>query len=105
MSGDDAWVSVETQFGDGDPRAGRSFHKVKLADVTPIDTSRPLKVGEPCLATSIARIEPCKVTKIIDGGIAYIVSFGDSASSADKEWEIGTVASAPKDTGKPATKP
>jgi hypothetical protein len=65
-----------------------------------IDLSKPLKVGDACLATSIARIEPCKVTKVIDGGVAYAVSFEGGGSSMKKEWELGTVAPAPKDAAK-----
>jgi hypothetical protein len=100
-SGEDAWVSVSTQFSmQGDPRADRSVHKVKAANVMPIDMSRPLKVGDACLATSIARISPCKVTKVIDGGLAYEVSFADGGSGIKKEWALGEVAPAPKEAAK-----
>jgi hypothetical protein len=100
-SGEDAWVSVSTQFAiQGDPRADRSVHKVKAANVTPIDMSKPLKGGDACLATSIARISPCKVTKVIDGGLAYEVSFTDGGGGMKKEWPLGEVAPAPKDAAK-----
>jgi hypothetical protein len=99
-TGDDVWASVSTQFSEGDPRAGRSVHKVKAAGAKVIDLSKPLKVGDPCLATSIATIEPCKVTKVIDGGVAYAVSFEGGGGGFRKEWELGTVAPAPKEAGK-----
>jgi hypothetical protein len=99
-SGDDAWVHVETQFGNNDKRAGRYVHKVKTKDVMPIDVSKPLAKGAPCLATNHARIEPCTVKEVIEGGLAYVVSFGEGDSGIKKEWEIGTVAPAPKNASK-----
>jgi hypothetical protein len=99
-SGEDAWVHVETQFGDNDKRGGRFVHKVKTKDVTPIDVSKPLAKGAPCLATNHARIEPCTVKEVIDSGLAYVVSFGEGDSGIKKEWEIGTVAPTPKNAKK-----
>jgi hypothetical protein len=97
VSGEDAWVSVDTMFSTGDPRAGRSVHKVKTANVTAIDASKPLKVGDPCLAAQFGDVEPCKITKVIDGGVAYELKFdGDNGGSSKKEWEMGQIAPAPE---------
>ncbi len=67
--------------------------------MTPIDMAKPLKVGDPCLATSIAKVEPCKVTKVIDGGLAYEVSF-EGGGGMKEEWGMDEVAPAPKDAAK-----
>jgi hypothetical protein len=109
VSGEDVWVDIPVQFsGEGDPRKGRSVHKIKAANVKPVDVSKPLKVGDACLATNLVRIDQCKVLKVIDGGLAYDVSFGEGDSGgADrgKEWTFDEVAPAPKDDAKkPGTK-
>lgn len=93
--GDWTWVSIDTQFGTGDERVGRQVHKVKTSNTTFIDANKPLKAGDACLAQDLARIMPCKVTKVFDGGVAYVVSFGEGGSGMRKEWEAGTVAPAP----------
>lgn len=104
-SGEDVWVNVETQFGaDNDPRKGRMVHKLKAANVKLIDMTKPLKVGDACLADHIARIQPCKVAKVVDGGLAYVVSFEGSPARNDKEWTLDQVTPAPKDDAKKPAK-
>ena len=92
VSGEDAWVTVETQFGNGDPRANHFVHKVKTAGLEAIDLARPLKVGDPCRATRTVRIDACKVTKVIDGGVGYVVAFDDGERGLHEEWALGEVA-------------
>jgi hypothetical protein len=94
VDGDDAWVTVDTHFSDG-PRAGRAVHKVKAAAVEVIDMSRPLKAGDACLATQFAEAQVCKVAKVLDGGLAYAVTFADG-SAAHGELGLDEVAPAPK---------
>jgi hypothetical protein len=75
---DHVWISIATQFADGDPRAGRSVHKLPAANVRAAEIAKPLKVGERCLATEIARIAACTVKKVLAGGLGYSVAFDDS---------------------------
>ncbi|HVK64814.1 MAG TPA: hypothetical protein VM694_10080, partial [Polyangium sp.] len=102
VSGEDAWVTVETQFGNGyGAREGRRVHKVKMSNLTPIDVSKPLAVGAPCLTEDVARFGACTVKKVFDGGLAYALSFKDNESPVKTEWDLGTVAPLPKEA-KPA---
>jgi hypothetical protein len=91
-SGDDVWVALDTQFSEGDARAGRAVHKVRAAGVEVIDVAKPLKVGDGCLATDITSIVPCKVSKVIEGGLAYVVDFEGGAAGSHKEWTFDEVA-------------
>jgi hypothetical protein len=92
-SGDQIWVSLATQFADGDPRAGRSVHKLAAADVRAAEITRPLKVGEACLATEIANLAPCKVKKVLDGGLGYSVSF---EAGSPRDFPFDRVSRRPK---------
>jgi len=56
--------------------------------------SRPLKVGDACLAVQMGDIQPCKVTKAVDGGLAYAVTFADGSASRG-ELGLDEVAPAP----------
>jgi hypothetical protein len=95
-AGDDVWVKVDTQFGDDDARAGRAAHKLKAADVEVIDLTKPLKAGDACAATDVAAIAPCKVSKVIDGGLAYVVAFEGGSAGGHTEWTLDEVAPAKK---------
>jgi hypothetical protein len=95
-SGDDVWVKIDAQFGEGDPRASRAVHKLKAASVEVIDVAKPLKVKDGCLAADIAGLVPCKVGKVIDGGLAYVVEFDGGSASGRKEWAFDEVAPLPK---------
>lgn len=97
-SADSAWVSMDVSFsgsGHGD-REERHVHKVKKANVTPIDVLKPLAVGAPCLGTRIVTFEPCTVKKVLEGGIAYVVAFDGVSGTEEKTVEVGMVAPAPK---------
>jgi hypothetical protein len=94
VDGDAAWVTVDTQFGDG-PRAGHAVHKVKAAAVEVIDMTLPLKAGDACLATQMGDVQACKVTEVLDGGLAYKVTFADGSASHG-ELGLDEVAPAPK---------
>lgn len=96
VSSDDVWVKVDHQFAEGDPRAGRAVHKMRAAGVEIIDVTRPLKVGEACLATDITGVVPCKVTRVIDGGLAYVVEHDGGSAGDRKEWTFDEVAPAPR---------
>ncbi len=101
VSGEDAWVEIETQFGNGyGEREGRSVHKVKTSNVRPIDVSKPLAVGAPCLTEDNPRLGDCKVKRVIEGGLAYELTFKDG-QPVKEEWDIGTVAPLPQEA-KPA---
>lgn len=95
--GDDLWISFERGFSDYPSRVNGAIFKVSAANVTAIDASKPLKVGDACLARQIQLVNPCKVTKVHDGGVGYTVSFDDGQSAVDKEWSAGSVAPAPKE--------
>ncbi|MDI3285965.1 hypothetical protein [Polyangium sp. 15x6] len=102
VSGEDAWVTVETQFGNGyGAREGRRVHKVKTANLTPIDVSKPLAVGAPCLTEDVVRFGACTVKQVFDGGLGYVLTFKDNPSPVQEEWDLGTVAPLPKEA-KPA---
>ncbi|TKD13285.1 hypothetical protein [Polyangium fumosum] len=102
VSGEDAWVTVETQFGNGyGAREGRRVHKVRASNLTPIDVSKPLAVGAPCLTEDVVRFGACTVKKVFDGGLAYVLAFKDNESPIQEEWDLGTVAPLPKEA-KPA---
>ncbi|APR87210.1 hypothetical protein A7982_12559 [Minicystis rosea] len=88
---DAVWVKVDTTFADGDARAGRAVHKLKPASVEVIDLSKPLKVGDACLATDISTLVPCKVSKVVEGGLAYVVEFEGGAAGGRKEWSFDEV--------------
>jgi hypothetical protein len=91
--GDSAWVTLETQFTEGDPRAGKSAFKLKASGVRVVDASKALKRGDECVAADFGRIEPCRVKRLIDLGLGYEVSFeGDRT----QELELGKVAPKPK---------
>lgn len=95
-SGTDVWVTVERQFPDDARRVNGVVYKLPKSAVQVIDAARPLKVGDACLARQIAAMAPCKITKVIDGGVAYTVSFDDSFGSPWKEWTMDLVAPGPK---------
>ncbi|MDI1443345.1 hypothetical protein [Polyangium sp. 6x1] len=102
VSGEDAWVTVETQFGNGyGAREGRRVHKVKTANLTPIDVSKPLTVGAPCLTEDVVRFGACTVKQVFDGGLGYVLTFKDNEKPFQEEWDLGTVAPLPKEA-KPA---
>jgi hypothetical protein len=94
-SGEHAWVSLDTQFADGDPRAGRRVHKLAARDVRAVDLQKPLKVGEACLATELTQLAPCKVKKLIGGGLGYSVAFDSGGNPRDLPFD--RVARRPKD--------
>ncbi|MDI1476952.1 hypothetical protein [Polyangium sp. y55x31] len=101
VSGEDVWVEIDTQFGNGyGEREGRRVHKVKTSNARPIDVSKPLAVGAPCLTEDNPRLGDCKVKKVIEGGLAYELTFKDGQPFKE-EWDIGTVAPLPKEA-KPA---
>jgi hypothetical protein len=95
---DSAWVSMSTSFvgSEQGDREGRSVHKIKKANVTPIEVTKPLAVGAPCLGKRIVTLEPCKVKKVIEGGIAYVVTFEGAGKTEEETVEAGMVAPAPK---------
>lgn len=95
-SGDDVWVKIDGQFGEGDARAGRAVHKIKADRVESIDLAKPLKAKDACLAVDIAGVVPCKVGKVIEGGLAYVVDFEGGSASGRKEWTFDEVAPAAK---------
>jgi hypothetical protein len=97
-TGEQVWVYINSSFvgsGNGE-REGRHVHKVKKANVTPIDVSKPLAVGAPCVAPRFVTLEPCTVKKVIDGGIAYVVTYKERGGK-DEESLVGTVAPAPQE--------
>lgn len=94
VSGDDVWVKIDAQFGEGDARASRAVHKVRATSVEVIDLAKPLKAGDACEATDIAGLVPCKVKKVIEGGLAYVVEFEGGSASGRKEWSFDEVAPA-----------
>jgi hypothetical protein len=96
VRGEDVWVTLDAQFGEGDPRAGRAVHRVKAASVELLDLATPLKAGEPCQAADLAKVVPCKVGKVIEGGLAYVVEFEGGAAGDHKEWTLDEVARAPR---------
>lgn len=90
--GGEVWVQV-AGAGESDARAVR---QVKAANVEVIDAARPLKVGDACLATDLAGVTPCKVTKVIDGGLSCVVDFEGGSAGSKGEWAIGEIAPAGK---------
>ena len=95
-SATDVWVTVERQFPDEARRVNGVVYKLPKSAVRPIDAAKTLKVGDACLARQVASMAPCKVTKVIDGGVAYVVSFDDNFGSPWKEWTMDLVAPGPK---------
>ncbi len=95
-SATDVWVTVERQFPDDARRVNGVVYKLQKSAVQLIDAAKALKVGDACLARQIASMAPCKVTKVIDGGVAYTVSFDDNSGSPWKEWTMDLVAPGPK---------
>ena len=78
---------------DPHPRAGKSAHKVKTSAVRVIDAARGLQRGDACVAPDFGKIEPCTVKRILEGGLAYEVTFeGDRL----QEFELGRVAPKPR---------
>lgn len=94
--GDDVWVKIDGQFGEGDPRASRAVHRLKATSVEVIDVAKPLKPKDACLAADIAGLVPCEVSKVIDGGLAYVVAFEGGSASGRKEWPFDEVVSVTK---------
>lgn len=92
--GEDRRERAGDQWEGEGARHGRAVHKVKAAAVEVIDMSRPLKVGDACLAVQMGDIQPCKVTKAVDGGLAYAVTFADGSASRG-ELGLDEVAPAP----------
>lgn len=83
--GEKLWVSIDTQFGQGDPREGQSVHEFAASDVRVLDLKR-LEVGAPCVAPDIGRVAPCKVKKVIAGGLGYSVAF-EGGATRDVEFD------------------
>ncbi len=56
--------------------------------------SKPLKVGDACVAQGLGGVQPCKVAAVVDGGLGYTVSF--EGGGAPREMGLDEVAPAPK---------